>query len=69
MDEKDTGKFKRFLWKLKLWYMDHQWRMSGSYLNELFPPSFYYTHTEEEIKRITKETVDSILALINEEDD
>ena len=66
MNEKQTGKFKQFCWKLKLWYMDYQWKLRGRHVNKLFPPSFYYTHTSEEIQQITKETTESLRKLIDE---
>lgn len=36
---------------------------------ELFPPSFYRTHTEEEIERATRETKERIRKLIDELDE
>ena len=47
-------------WIKKIWYrhklrrMDRQWHMQGGASYQLFPPSFYYTHSEEEIKEITE---------------
>lgn len=32
---------------------------------ELFPPSFYHSHTDEEIEQITKETKERIQKLID----
>lgn len=46
--------------------MDEEWRLSGRSCWSLFPPSFYYTHTEEEIERITAETIDRIQKLIDQ---
>jgi len=53
---------------LKIWlkYMDNLWYYTGKNEWELFPPSFYYTHTEEEIERITKDAIKRIQKLIDE---
>ena len=45
--------------------MDEWWYYTGASSWELFPPSFYYTHSREEIKRITAETVERIQKLID----
>lgn len=56
----------KVMFKIKLWEMDSLWEyMGGSYWG-LFPPSFYYTHTEEEIERITKETIERYKKMIDE---
>ena len=46
--------------------MDDWWYYTGGNCWGLFPPSFYYTHTEEEVERITKETKARIQALIDQ---
>lgn len=59
----------------KIWFrinlvaMDDWWYYTGASSWELFPPSFYDTHTEEEIERITKETKARIQALIDQLED
>ncbi len=35
--------------------MDLEWKLMGGLCFGLFPPSFYYTHTDEEIKLIIEE--------------
>lgn len=50
---------RKVMFKIKLWEMDRLWELMGGSCWGLFPPSFYYTHTEEEIERITKETIES----------
>lgn len=45
------------IFQIRLKEMDDMWRYMGGSCFGLFPPSFYYTHTEEEIERITAETV------------
>lgn len=57
---------KKILFKMKLREMDNRWYSSGKSGWSLFPPSFYYTHTEEEIKRITAETIERIRKIIEE---
>lgn len=56
----------KILLKRKLRKMDRHWYETGASSWELFPPSFYYTHTEEEIERITKETVARIEEIIDQ---
>lgn len=51
---------------MKLKQMDDFWYFMGGNCFGLFPPSFYYTHTEEEIKRITDETMAELQALFDE---
>lgn len=50
------GWIDKIIFRIKLSDMDRMWRFSGASCWELFPPSFYYTHTEEEIERIMAET-------------
>lgn len=58
--------FKKIMFRIKLWYMDHLWRMSGESCFSLFPPSFYYTHTREEIERIKREEIAEIRKILDE---
>ncbi len=57
---------QRVLFKRKLREMDNLWLFMGGSCWGLFPPSFYYTHTEEEIEQITNETLERIKKLIDE---
>ena len=41
--------------KIELIDMDIKWGIMGGRCFSLFPPSFYYTHTDEEIERIINE--------------
>lgn len=59
-------KVQKILFQIKLLKMDGWWHYTGAGSWELFPPSFYRTHTKEEIERITAETVERIQKLINE---
>jgi hypothetical protein len=53
---------------MKLRDMDHQWYFTFGNCFGLFPPSFYYAHTQEEINRITAEEIAKIRKLLEEED-
>lgn len=52
----------------KLKKMDDWWYFMGGNCFELFPPSFYYTHSEEEIKRIRDETLAKAYSMIDQLD-
>ena len=56
----------KIMFRIKLEQMDDWWYYTGGICWGLFPPSFYYTHTEEEVERITKETKTRIQALIDQ---
>jgi hypothetical protein len=58
--------FKFVFRKFQLWDMDMQWSLHGGNCFALFPPSFYCTHTQEEIDRITEEKVAELKKLIDE---
>lgn len=60
------GKVQKMLFQIKLRRMDGWRHYTGAGGWELFPPSFYRTHTKEEIEQITAETVERIQKLINE---
>lgn len=57
---------RKIIFRIKLKQMDDWWYFMGGSCFGLFPPSFYYTHTEEEIERITAENLERIDKLINE---
>jgi hypothetical protein len=46
--------------------MDMQWSLHGGNCFELFPPSFYYTHTQEEIDRITEEKLAELTQMVED---
>ena len=52
----------------KLKKMDDWWYFMGGSCFGLFPPSFYCTHSEEEIKRIRDETLAEAYSMINQLD-
>ena len=54
---------QKIRFRMKLRQMDYWWYFIGGNNWQLFPPSFYYTHTEEEIKRITGEELDKLRAI------
>ncbi len=61
--------FKKIIFHIKLMNMDRRWRMMGGSCFALFPPSFYYTHTPEEIERITREEIRAIKNILEEYED
>lgn len=56
---------QKIIFRRKLRQMDKWWYYMGGNNWGLFPPSFYYTHTEEEVERIATETIAEIQELIN----
>lgn len=57
---------KKFFHTLKLLEMDRWWYLMGGNCFGLFPPSFYHSHSEEEIKRLTDEAIMEIKKLLKE---
>jgi hypothetical protein len=57
---------RKTVFRMKLREMDRMWEFMGGSCWGLFPPSFYYTHTEEEIERIKKETIERLQQMIDE---
>ncbi len=57
---------QKIIFKIKLWEMDTLWDYMGGRCWSMFPPSFYYTHTEEEIEQITKEVIEECKKIIDE---
>lgn len=55
----------RIKFRMKLQHMDSVWYNMGGSCWGLFPPSFYYTHTEDEVKRIKEETMKSLQEVID----
>ena len=54
---------RKFRSHMKLKQLDDWWYLMGGSCFGLFPPSFYHTHTEEEIKRITDEELYKLRAI------
>jgi hypothetical protein len=46
--------------------MDERWLCENRSSYELFPPSFYMTHTPEEAEHITQQTAERIRKLVEE---
>lgn len=57
---------KKISFRIRLIRMDHKWELGCCSCFNPFPPSFYYTHTEEEIERITEDMRNRLYALIEE---
>ncbi|MBQ8118523.1 MAG: hypothetical protein IJ147_10775 [Lachnospiraceae bacterium] len=55
---------KRIQFKHRLRRMDRRWRMQGGASYDLFPPSFYYTHSAQEIKEITDREISCLREMI-----
>ena len=56
---------KIILW-VKFEIMDSNWYFIGGNCFGLFPPSFYYTHTEEEIEHIKCEVIKELEEIIKQ---
>ncbi len=56
----------RIKFKIKLQEMDYIYYRYGGNCFGLFPPSFYYTHSQEEIKKIGEETILRLQEMIDE---
>lgn len=63
------GVIEKVKFRTKLKRMDDWWNYTGGSCFGLFPPSFYYTHTEEEVRRITDETLERLRSMIKELED
>ena len=57
---------KKVVFHIRMKQIDAEWYDRGGRRWGLFPPSFYYTHTEEEIERITAETRARIQSLLDQ---
>jgi hypothetical protein len=55
----------KIMFKIELREMDNWWEYLGCNCWQLFPPSFYYTHTEKEIEQITEETIESYKKMLD----
>ena len=61
---------KKILIRIDGYYTDLAWFAMGmNCFSTLFPPSFYMTHTQEEIEEITKKALAEFKKLIDEFDD
>ena len=58
--------FYQAVFRIILWDMDSWWRYLRLQEHEIFPPSFYFTHTQEEIKKITREEIKFIRDTIDQ---
>lgn len=54
----------RIRWRIKLKMMDDMWFFMGGSCFGMFSPSFYYTHTQEEIESIVAEEEKQIQKLM-----
>ncbi|CDB30648.1 MAG: hypothetical protein V8T29_02315 [Oscillospiraceae bacterium] len=51
-------------WKLKLERMDFIWYFYGGSSWQLFPPSYYYTHSPEEVEAETARILNELEAMV-----
>lgn len=56
----------RIKFKIKLQEMDYIYYRYGGNCFGFFPPSFYYTHSQEEAKKIEEETILNLQGMIDE---
>lgn len=67
---KITGIVKKWAdkirFRIKLRKMDEWWYRTEASGWQLFPPSFYHTHTKEEVERITSETLEHLHKLVDQ---
>lgn len=57
---------KQIRFKRELQIMDDVYYLTGQSCFSLFPPSFYHTHTPEEIERITQDEIRKIKDLLEQ---
>lgn len=55
---------RKICFRVKLKMIDDIWLFMGGNCFGMFSPSFYYTHTQKEIERITAEEEEKIRKLI-----
>lgn len=60
------AKIDKIRFKMKLKRMDRAYYIFGWSCFGLFPPSFYYTHTPEEIEEITNRELEKIKQMLAE---
>lgn len=61
--------FKRVRFELKMRRMDREWRMLGGPCFQMYPPSFYYRHTPEEIAEIKARDMKEMKELLKQFDE
>ena len=57
--------YKSLKFKAQMRRLDKMWYFLGGNCFGIFPPSFYYTHTEQEIEQQKKETIEKLKAILN----
>lgn len=61
--------FRKIAFRIKLFQMDSEWRWIWKWgWGTSYPPSFYYTHTKEEIERIKAKDRAELRKLIDKMD-
>ena len=61
--------FHKIAFRIKLFQMDLEWHWIGKWAwGSNYPPSFYYTHTKEEIEEIKARDREELKRLIDKMD-
>lgn len=61
--------YKLLKFNAQMHKLDKIWYFLGGNCFGIFPPSFYYTHTKEEIEQKKKETIKKLLEILNKYED
>ena len=64
-----VGVFYKIYFRIRLRHIDSEWYYWNDTGFSLFPPSFYYTHSEDEIERTTEETLAELRTMLSEYDE
>lgn len=57
---------KKIIFRMKLRRMDDMYYFFGGSCFSMFPPSFYLTHTPEEVEEITNQEIEKMKQILNE---
>lgn len=55
---------KKIIWHMKLFWMDYNFYLHPLHEAFLYPPSFYYKHSKEEIKEIQRREIESLRSML-----
>lgn len=58
--------YEKIRFEIRLRQMDEFWYLHGGSCFGLFPPSFYYKHTQEEIARLEKEEIEKLKKIVRD---
>lgn len=66
MKEKIRSIHEKIRFRRRLKAMDEFWNLYGGSCFGMFPPSFYYKHSEEEIEKLRQEEIAKLKDILNE---